>query len=43
VLFALGGRVAGGLYGAPPDLTSAATAIRGMDFRGVCATVLDRW
>jgi len=46
VLFAIGGRVAGGFYGAPPDLAD----LRGdgnprhaLDFRAVYATVLDRW
>jgi uncharacterized protein (DUF1501 family) len=46
VHFALGGRVAGGLYGETPDLT-ALTADgnprHALDFRGVYATVLDRW
>jgi uncharacterized protein (DUF1501 family) len=46
VHFALGGRVAGGLYGAAPDLTRlSADGNPGyaLDFRGVYATVLDRW
>jgi uncharacterized protein (DUF1501 family) len=46
VHFALGGRVAGGLYGAPPDLTRLSgdgNPAYALDFREVYATVLDRW
>ena len=46
VQFALGGRVAGGLYGAPPDLDRLSTdgnPAYALDFRGVYATVLDHW
>jgi len=46
VHFALGGRVAGGLYGAQPDLAALAgdgNARYALDFRDVYATVLDRW
>jgi len=46
VHFALGGRVAGGLYGAAPDLTRLSgdgNPAYALDFRGVYATVLDRW
>jgi len=46
VHFALGGRVAGGLYGAAPDLTRLSgdgNPTYALDFRGVYATVLDRW
>ena len=46
VHFALGGRVAGGLYGAAPDLTRLSgdgNPAYALDFRDVYATVLDRW
>ena len=46
VHFALGGKVAGGLYGAAPDLTRLSgdgNPGYALDFRGVYATVLDRW
>jgi uncharacterized protein (DUF1501 family) len=46
VHFALGGRVAGGLYGAAPNLAQlSADGNPGyaIDFRNVYATVLDRW
>jgi uncharacterized protein (DUF1501 family) len=46
VQFALGGRVAGGLYGAPPDLARLSTDGNpdyALDFRAVYATVLDQW
>jgi uncharacterized protein (DUF1501 family) len=44
--FALGGRVAGGLYGAAPDLARLSTdgnPAYALDFRSVYATVLERW
>ena len=44
--FALGGRVAGGLYGAAPDarpLSADGNPAHALDFRSVYATVLDRW
>ena len=46
VHFALGGRVAGGMYGAAPDLarlSSDGNPPFALDFRSVYATVLDRW
>ena len=46
VHFALGGRVAGGLYGEAPDLTALGgdgNPRYALDFRGVYATVLERW
>ncbi len=46
VHFALGGRVAGGLYGEAPDLTklsSDGNPPHALDFRSVYATVLERW
>ena len=46
VHFALGGRVAGGLYGEAPDLTrlsSDGNPQHALDFRDVYATVLERW
>jgi uncharacterized protein (DUF1501 family) len=46
VHFALGGRVAGGMYGAAPDLarlSSDGNPSFALDFRGVYATVLDQW
>ena len=46
VHFALGGRVAGGLYGAPldlTDLTGDGNPRHALDFRDVYATVLERW
>jgi uncharacterized protein (DUF1501 family) len=46
VQFALGGRVAGGLYGAAPDLarlSADGNPMYALDFRGVYATVLDQW
>lgn len=44
--FALGGRVAGGLYGAQPrldQLTGDGNPRHAIDFRSVYATVLERW
>jgi uncharacterized protein (DUF1501 family) len=44
--FALGGRVAGGLYGAAPDLARVdadGNVAHALDFRSVYATVLERW
>jgi uncharacterized protein (DUF1501 family) len=44
--FALGGRVAGGMYGGAPDLTRLSNdgnPAYALDFRDVYATVLDRW
>ena len=46
VHFALGGRVAGGLYGAEPRLDrlgADGNLDYALDFRSVYATVLDRW
>jgi uncharacterized protein (DUF1501 family) len=46
VHFALGGRVAGGVYGAAPELgqlSSDGNPGYALDFRGVYATVLDQW
>jgi uncharacterized protein (DUF1501 family) len=46
VHFALGGRVAGGLYGEAPDLTALTSDGNpgyALDFRDVYATVLERW
>jgi uncharacterized protein (DUF1501 family) len=46
VQFALGGRVAGGMLGAAPDLASLSNdgnPAFALDFRNVYATVLDRW
>ncbi|HEX9278070.1 MAG TPA: DUF1501 domain-containing protein [Casimicrobiaceae bacterium] len=46
VHFALGGRVAGGLYGEQPSLdclTADGNTGYAIDFRSVYATVLDRW
>jgi len=46
VHFALGGRIAGGLYGAPPALESLSrdgNPVHAIDFRSVYATVLERW
>jgi len=46
VHFALGGRVAGGFFGAAPDLAGLSTGgnpAHVIDFRSVYATVLDRW
>jgi uncharacterized protein (DUF1501 family) len=46
VHFALGGRVAGGLYGAQPDLarlSADGNPAHALDFRAVYATVLERW
>jgi uncharacterized protein (DUF1501 family) len=46
VHFALGGRVAGGLYGSPSDLarlSSDGNPSYALDFRGAYATVLDQW
>jgi uncharacterized protein (DUF1501 family) len=46
VHFALGGRVAGGLYGNAPDLAQLSTdgnPAYALDFRGTYATVLDQW
>ncbi|MFO1325086.1 MAG: DUF1501 domain-containing protein [Burkholderiales bacterium] len=46
VHFAMGGRVAGGLYGAAPDLARLSpdgNPQYALDFRNVYATVLDRW
>jgi len=44
--FALGGRVAGGLYGAQPrldQLSGDGNPRHAIDFRGVYATVIERW
>ncbi|HEX6794800.1 MAG TPA: DUF1501 domain-containing protein [Casimicrobiaceae bacterium] len=46
VHFALGGQVAGGLYGAPPaldNLSADGNPAHAIDFRRVYATVLERW
>jgi uncharacterized protein (DUF1501 family) len=46
VHFALGGRVDGGMYGAPPDLGRLAgdgNPAHALDFRGVYASVLEQW
>ena len=46
VHFAMGGRVNGGFYGAPPNLAQLSTdgnPAHALDFRSVYATVLDRW
>lgn len=46
VLFAIGERVKGGLYGAMPSLTSldkAGNLVPAVDFRSVYATLLDTW
>ena len=46
VHFAMGGRVAGGMYGAAPDLahlSNDGNPSYALDFRNVYATVLDRW
>ena len=46
VHFALGGRVAGALYGEPPRLdrlSGDGNPAQAIDFRSVYATVLDRW
>jgi uncharacterized protein (DUF1501 family) len=46
VHFALGGRVAGGLYGEAPNLAQLSgdgNPGYALDFRGVYATVLDQW
>ena len=46
VHFALGGRVAGGLYGAAPELDALdgdGNPAFAVDFRGLYATVLERW
>jgi uncharacterized protein (DUF1501 family) len=46
VHFALGGRVAGGLYGASPELTRLSgdgNVAYALDFREIYATVLERW
>jgi uncharacterized protein (DUF1501 family) len=46
VHFVIGGRVRGGLYGAPPDfsrLDSAGNVQHAVDFRALYATVLERW
>ena len=46
VHLALGGRVAGGMYGAAPDLGRLSTdgnPAYALDFRGAYATVLDQW
>lgn len=46
VQFAMGGRVAGGLYGTAPDLARLAddgNPAHAIDFRGVYATILERW
>jgi len=46
VHFALGGRVAGGLYGEQPSLdrlSGDGNPAHAIDFRSVYATVLDRW
>ena len=44
--FALGGRVAGGMYGAAPDLSRLSAdgnLAYALDFRGAYATVIDQW
>jgi uncharacterized protein (DUF1501 family) len=43
--FAIGGRVAGGLYGEQPslDLSGNGNPSHAIDFRSVYATALDRW
>ena len=45
VHFALGGKVAGGLFGAPPSLDRIGDGnlAHAIDFRSVYATVLERW
>jgi uncharacterized protein (DUF1501 family) len=46
VHFALGGRVAGGIYGAAPNLAQLSAdgnPAYALDFRGVYTTVLDQW
>ena len=46
VHFALGGRVAGGMYGAAPDLgrlSNDGNPAHALDFRAAYATVLDQW
>ncbi len=46
VQFAMGGRVAGGFYGAAPDLARLGgdgNPMHVLNFRGVYATVLERW
>jgi uncharacterized protein (DUF1501 family) len=46
VHFALGGRVAGGLYGEAPDLgalTGDGNPRHAVDFRAIYATILERW
>ena len=46
VHFALGGRVAGGMYGAAPDLgrlSGDGNPAYALDFRSAYATVLDQW
>ncbi len=46
VHFALGGRIAGGMYGAAPDLSRLSVdgnPAFALDFRGAYATVLDKW
>ena len=46
VHFALGGRVAGGMYGAAPDLgrlSNDGNPAYALDFRAAYATVLDQW
>jgi uncharacterized protein (DUF1501 family) len=46
VHFALGGQVAGGLYGTAPDLSRLAgdgNAAFTTDFRAIYAAVLERW
>ena len=44
--FVLGGRVRGGLYGVAPDLDAldaSGDLPRGVDFRRLYATLLERW
>jgi uncharacterized protein (DUF1501 family) len=46
VHFAMGGRVAGGMYGSAPDLSRLSAdgnPSYALDFRGAYATVLDQW
>ena len=46
VQFMLGGKVRGGLYGAPPklsDLDANGNLLHAYDFRSLYATVLERW